>query len=230
MALILKGGAIFLHIPKTGGNWVTAVLEEAKLVEGRFAHKHATMDRLLAPIHRNSARIFGWWGLRKIRARLQPKPYVFCFVRHPLTWYESWFKYMTQPSRQWRSWGNEKDLIDWHPNAALNGCGSSDFNEFVRAVVKKRPGYVTELYASYAQPQIDFVGKQETIREDLVKVLRHLNLKFDEQFVRTFNPVGVSPEPSRKVTWDTALREEVLQLEQVALIRYGYPTEPSERF
>ena len=29
MALLLKGGAVFLHVPKTGGRWVGKVLEES---------------------------------------------------------------------------------------------------------------------------------------------------------------------------------------------------------
>lgn len=223
MALLLQGGAIFLHIPKTGGNWVARVLDECGLIRGHLGqNKHVTMDRLLVPLSPKGNRPRGLFAMQRLRSQLSPKPFMFCFVRHPLAWYESWFKYMSQPARNWRDYGNEKDLFDWHPNAVLNGCGNRDFNRFVRNVITKRPGYVTELYASYAQPQIDFVGQQENLREDLIAVLKKLELKFDETFVREFEALGVSPKPKEKIEWDPDLRREVLEVERIALIRYGY--------
>ncbi len=222
MALILKGGAVFLHIPKTGGNWVTAVLKESGLVHDRLGHKHADFNRLLAPVNPASWGPFGYLSWRKIRRALEPKPFMFCFVRHPLGWYESWFKYMSQPSRNWRDWGSERDVFDWHPNAVLNGCGSDSFDGFVGNVIAKRPGYVTELFASYTQPQVDFIGRQESLRTDLVAVLRRLNLSFDEDFVMNFKEVGVSPRGGQPIQWNSDLRNKVLSLEQVALLRYGY--------
>ena len=228
MAVILKGGAIFLHVPKTGGNWVTAVLRESDLVAGYIGDKHANADRLLAPPASRGGGMRGYFGIRRGDRRLKPKPYIFCFVRHPLTWYESWFRYMTHPSRQWCEWGNEHDLFDWHPNAVLNGCGSPDFNTFVRNVVDKRPGYVTELFNSYAQPQVDFVGRQENLRQDLITVLETLDLDFDEDLLMNQEEVGVSAPPSgQPLEWDPLLRQEVLRLEIVAMLRHGYV--PSNR-
>lgn len=223
MALILKGGGVFLHIPKTGGNWVTTTLQECGLVKWRFGHKHADMDRLFAPVSAKTCKPLASLTLHKTIKALRTKPFMFCFVRHPLKWYESWFKYMTQPARNWKDWGNEKDLFDWHPNAALNGCGAPEFNQFVRNVIEKRPGYVTELFTGYTKTQIDFVGKQETLREDLVAVLKRLDLKFDEEIVMKKEEFGVSPKPKQKVEWDPGLRREVMALERVALMRYGYP-------
>ena len=39
MALIPKGGAVFLHIPKTDSNWVTTTLEKAGLALSRYVRK-----------------------------------------------------------------------------------------------------------------------------------------------------------------------------------------------
>lgn len=221
MALVLKGGAIFLHIPKTGGNWVTTVLKECGLVKGSIGHKHADIDRVLFPSENSGHKLLKYLIKRKL---LYPrdKPFMFCFVRHPVKWYESWFKYMSQPSRQWCEWGDEKDTKRWHPNAVLNGLGDTNFNQFVRNVIRKRPGYVTELYGWYTKPQIDFVGKQENLREDLIHVLRVLDFEFDEDFVRNFPKVGVSSKTEDKVIWDPDLKEEVFKLEYAGIVRYGY--------
>ena len=48
MSVLLKGGAVFLHIPKTGGSWVHKVLKDTGLSVGSFDHKHADFDRVLA--------------------------------------------------------------------------------------------------------------------------------------------------------------------------------------
>jgi len=122
---------------------------------------------------------------------------MFCFVLHPLKWYESWLKYMAQPARNWRAWGSRQDLFDWHPNTVLNGCGASEFNQSVRNVVAKWSGYAD------CAPQHDH--------------LKWLNLNFDEDFVMNYQPraganrgVGAGAARPRAGTRAGALR------------RYGY--------
>jgi len=222
MALILKGGAVFLHIPKTGGNWVTSVLRECGLVKGSIGYKHSNLDRLVSPYEARSGKRFGLLQRARIASVLKPKPFMFCFVRHPLKWYESWFKYQTQPACDWRDWGSDQDVLAWHPCCPLNGSRSETFDGFVRKALEMRPGFVSEMYSEFAKPQVEFVGRQESLVDDLVAVLKRLNLSFDEDFVRSFKEVGVSSAPKQKVEWDPELKQRVLELEHLALLRYGY--------
>lgn len=122
----------------------------------------------------------------------------------------------------WRHWGDENDVFGWHPNAVLNGLSDDDFHGFIRNVMAKHPGYVTELYGMYAQPQVWFWGKQENLAEDLITVLRRLEVDFDEDRVRDAGPVNISDR--RPITWDESLWDQMLRLEHAALVRYGYPT------
>jgi len=95
MALLLKSGAVFLHIPKTGGTWVTQVLEECGLIRCRFSHKHADLHRVMY-----SPRYCPWQHAKRCLRFGRAwhagvaDAYKFCFVRHPLRWYESWWRYM----------------------------------------------------------------------------------------------------------------------------------------
>ncbi len=232
MALILKGGAVFLHIPKTGGNWVTKVLEECNLIEGSLGSKHADISHLFALrsggmtgpagyVHHEKD-YFKYQIKRKMGLLGKGKPFMFCFVRHPLSWLESWFKYMSQPTQNWLTWGDERDAGKWHPNGLLNGVGSADFNQYIRNVIQRRPGYVTELFGWYTTAEVDFIGRQENLKEDLITALKTLELKFDEEFVRNYPLVGESRKPSNPILWDEALREAVLKLEYAGLVRYGY--------
>jgi hypothetical protein len=207
MALVLIDGSVFLHIPKTGGTWVTKVLTDAGLVRREVSKKHADIDRLVNYWHR--------------KGRTQLPPFVFCFVRNPIKWYESYFKYVSQPRVNWKTWGTTPSgTVGWHPCNMLNECKSDDFNEFVRNVVRVRPGYATELFGWYTKAPVHFIGKQENLREDLIRALKMRQLPFDEDALRNSPAAGVSDD--QKISWDPALRELVAKLEYGGLVRYGY--------
>ncbi len=222
MAVLLKTDAVFLHIPKTGGMWVRKVLEDLDLVQCRFSSKHADMERVLHCAKHYPGRYLQavakagpLWQHRVRRA------FKFCFIRHPLAWYESYWAYMC--GRGWNQWGkNSLGLSRWHPTAELDDLGAPDFDRFVRNVMDKSPGYVSRMYGWYATPEIDFVGRQECLADDLVKVLRRLDVVFDESRVRALAPVNTSDRSSSRPVWDENLRREVEKLEAQALNRFGY--------
>lgn len=246
MALLLKCGAIFLHVPKTGGSWVTKVLEDQGLVRRRICHIHADMHQVLRylkvtkTIHHellNYAKAFLSVKIKqRIKGILQKNnqksvwpgqseqidstPFIFCFVRNPFDWYESIWRYMNKWN--WPNLGNPYDVHDWHPKAMLNNLGDQSFNKFIGNIIDKRPGYITEMYGWYTMPGINFIGKQEDLAVDLIAVLTQLNVKFDEGLIRSSKPVNVSKTKDDKIIWDNALREDILKLEYVAMRRYGY--------
>ena len=224
MALVLKNGAVFLHVPKTGGNWITAILEDLGLVDRSIAHKHADIDHFFAPFYQNkkSKTTITKYIFRNVFFPCTKKPFMFCFVRNPLSWYESWFKYMSQPKMNWQNFGNERNIYGWHPNSMLNGLGNNDFNAFIENVINKRPGFVTEMYGWYTRPQMDFIGKQENLADDFMSVLKIMDLEFDEDFIRSYKPVGVSPESD--IVWDEGLKRKLAICEYAGLLKYGYYT------
>lgn len=214
----LIDGSEFLHIPKTGGTWVYRILEENNLVKqkGIGGHVHATYDMVAFA----RGRRWPLRGLNRRRGKAGQSAYRFCFVRHPLQWYESWWKFMCGIG--WDDWGDPDDPNGWHPNIALNGLGSDDFNQFVGNVVQARPGYVSELYFSYAKPGISFVGKTENLAKDFLDVMAIRGLPIDEASVRAKGPVHSSKPPPQPIEWDPKLREVVMRLELPALVHFGY--------
>ena len=98
------------------------------------------------------------------------------------------------------SGGDAHDPYRWHPNAMLNGLGSSDFNTFVSNVNRKRPGFVTEMYGWYVRPGVHFVGRQENLAEDLIEAFspdetgRSIPTK-SAPYPRSTKPPPISPFP-----------------------------------
>lgn len=93
---------------------------------------------------------------------------------------------------------------------------------FVEEVVDRFPGNVSALYDYCTLPSADSVGKQESLTEDLIKALHRMNLDFDESLVRDAAPVIASRGDRKQIDWDPDLRERVVQVEQVAIRRFGY--------
>lgn len=230
MAVKLKNGAEFLHIPKTGGRWVSSILKKHDLILQNKGHKHADydlnmfdFDENLIPLGKGRMRTL-FFLLSTIKRKVlvkdekDSKPFRFCFVRHPLSWYESWWKYMQTIG--WRDFGVQNSATLWHPNATLNGLGSSDFNEFIWNVIKKRPGYVSELFLSYSKPGINFIGRTETLNRDLLEVLGILNVEIEKSEI--LNSPKFHESKRATIEWDPKLREMLLKLELPALVHFGY--------
>ena len=229
MAFLLKNGAVFLHVPKTGGTWIKHVLEELNLIQAPLGHMHSDWERAFwhDKMHRD-LKVVRYIVRRAVRspkaqARIEPNAFRFCFVREPLRWYESYWRFMQSKNWDWKSWGDEKDPYNWHPCTMINHLESSDFNAFMHCVNRKRPGFVTEMYGWYVRPGIGFVGKQERLRHDLLRALTLLNVKVDPRKILSMPALNETPSHISRPEWDPALRRATLRFEHAGYVRFGYP-------
>jgi hypothetical protein len=111
----------------------------------------------------------------------------------------------------------------WHPNAYLEKIGNRDFNTFVRTVLEDYPGYLTQMYGWYATPgKVDFIGRTESLIDDLLAALDRAEIAVDEEAVRNTDKVNTSPSRIDRPTWDDDLRAAVRRLEAPVFERFGY--------
>ena len=217
MALVLKGDVLFLHVPKTGGSWVRDVLARQRLVVGRIGHKHADFSHVRVP--RSIRSPANWLGDQLRLAReLSDSPRIFCVLRHPLGWYESWYRY--QSGRGWQDWGSRGSLRRWHVCAELNGIAHQNFNSFMRAVNRQHPGFVSAMYARYVGQSGARTLHQERLASGLIALLDEWGLAADAASIQTATPSNVSPQ--QRIEWDPVVLQETVLNERSGLLRYGY--------
>lgn len=239
MALELTNGTVFLHIPKTGGSLVTEALVSAGLVDRTVGHIHADVDRYRtdrAPVsvlrrtgrarlgHRLPAGarrplLQAWTRVTSRSASRGREPLgLFCFVRHPLDWYGSWWRYMYE--RAGADWSGESDLCAWHPCAPLRDLGDRRYAGFIDNVIDREPGFVTGLFGRYLSADTVFVGRQERLVDDLGGFARRTGLDIDDRRLRRpgrVNATSIEADPISEAT-----RRELARLEYPAMRRFGY--------
>lgn len=235
MALLLRNNVIFFHVPKTAGTWVENVLYKSGLILARIGHKHETPSRIFnKSFHRllqESSLCHPWnvkdrLDLANRLINLSPSMYSFIFVRSPLAWYESWFRYMSRCDRNWRRWGESAVAArNWHPCYPLNTIRHPEnFDDFAKSVVASYPGWVTCLYAQYDFSEVDFVGTKENLLASIVD----LSYIIDEPALRKVAEREVLQKVNEGTTeplvWNRSTKQKVAEVEKTAILRYGYRT------
>jgi hypothetical protein len=207
MTVILPN-SVFLHVPKAGGTWVRQALKNTELVRGELTSRHSEES--------TEGKKRSWHMVPRDKSILQGK-YVFCFVRHPLTWYQSHWAFRTRRS----NW-NSGNILD---KRCVLDCEKErmDFNDFIDNVIEEFPeGYLHWLYNFYAQHAV-FVGKMENLQSDLVNALFMAGEDFDVGTIANTPRENVMPRKyHREVKYTTARAIKILELERKVIEKYGY--------
>jgi len=215
MAELLRTGAVFIHVPKAGGNWVREALRDQGLWRCRIGYKHSTPKRIA-----DVWRFHRWQFIKHLPTRPDVTPaklrdaFKFCFVRNPVTWYESWWKFM---AGDWHPW----EVGRWHPQRPIDNCGDDDFNRFVENVLRERPGYVSEMYRWYVDGS-DFIGRVERLAEDLQAALHASGTEIDLKALKKVPAANVSEPRCGLPEWDPSVLRRVIDAESEAIGRFGY--------
>jgi hypothetical protein len=199
---------LFLHIPRTGGTTVGNVLFSL----GIKTHNYKAETPIYLP--RNHSLI--WHHLRA--GETHDLRYLFAFVREPLAYYKSTWKWMKQ-SHAIRGEQSIPSRQRWHPFKSVFGMYSSDFNEWFGRVLVQEPAWYTRLLESYLGPEggefVDFIGRTETLFDDLHLVLNAFGYKVGP--INDFPRDHVIEEP---IELDSCLVDKMAGLEVVAYKRF----------
>jgi hypothetical protein len=214
---------VFVHLQKTGGNFVKAVCEQ-----------HLPPDWLV-PNDLDDHTSFG-----RIPPEHSHLP-VFSVIRNPWDWYVSWYHFTVQSPRGPHD--HEPDSI-W---VRLFDRGRRDFTEAVTAACEGSsatsdppPRWIQALHErdwdlytlwywqlagrGVEQGRVE-VGRIETLREDFVAFLRRHEIPVGDAFVdalRAAPAANTSDRGEYRGYYDDRLRDLVAHKARLIVERYGY--------
>lgn len=187
----------FYHLPRTSGTWVRKVL-----FSGAVAGNMTMLNRYL-----KGGRDTFLNRKHLPPSVIKPENFSFAFVRHPLDWYQSVWKYRTRFG-EWQAKNNCK---------LTEKCGRNDFRKFIDAVIKNHPeGYYTKIVEEFAM--VDFMGRQESLADDLIKALTIAGEKFDEEAIRNYRRAHVSR--NIELSYTPEQKEKLLKIEKKVIDTY----------
>ena len=194
--------ALFLHVPRTGGVFVEKALPALGIRTSRWtrevqkpgtAKKHGSLLHLLPKY------------LAKVK-------FSFCFVRHPLSYYESVWRWLASTNEERR--GRIVRKWKWHPFSAPVRLWEPVFSDWLEKMLDEEPAWVTRLFEMYTGPEggewVDFVGRQEHLNQDLIVILNlrlGMNCSVDQ-----LPPDRTNARPM-KVEWREDLKHRILDSE-----------------
>jgi hypothetical protein len=184
MTTVANERLLFVHIPKTAGTWVAEAMAAAGL----------ECDPVGADVHPK-------------RRELPQRPFTFAFVREPISWYRSlWRFHRRLPQSGWKHLDELFDL---------------DLPEFLEQVATRHPGWLTTYYELFVGPpedQIDYVGCQENVRSELVAALTAAGVRFDPDVIFNLPARNYSGERQLYGTLDPPRPQMVVPAEILALV------------
>jgi hypothetical protein len=187
-------------VPKTGGNWVQSALSAAGVP--------------LQLLERAQPGVVSAHAGLAATADYADR-FTLAYVRHPLDWWRSFWVY-----RMRTGW------VDGHSIDA--NAHSSDFNEFIAQVVTRLPGHLEHRFAMYIGERrhpISYIGRCETLLDDLVDALRSAGEPFDEAALRAQPPVNVGDYRRFPALYEPELAVALARAEQSLIGRF-YPDDP----
>lgn len=176
-----KSKALFLHVPRTGGTWITSALDESGV----------SVSRWNSAIPRGLPRKHGLlWHLRdKRRSSVKQS---FAFVRHPKDYYQSVWTYLKSKGVDKR--GRMLRRFQWHPFHPAIRQWRDDFPSWVLRMTQFEPRWMARLIDMYIGPEgaefCDYVGRTEWLVTDFVKIMVQLGYEEDLFDVEQLRGIG----------------------------------------
>jgi hypothetical protein len=155
------------------------------------------------------------------------RPFTFVFVRHPLTWYRSYWacrmmnhRWKVHPRQRITGWQTFGSVLD-------HECRSNDFVKWMQNVLAYVPeGFLSRVYRIYTE-DVDFVGKVESLQDDLYQALRLAGEKIPPGEIQPLSKDNASlPKFLEAARFPMELAERVMAAESYVVQRWDYTSIP----
>jgi len=189
--------AIFFHTQRTGGRWVGKAMANAGI---KMYTEHNRGG------NKNS--------FHELEDSLKDE-FLFTFIRHPVAWYKSY-------------WAVRMDS-GWRPDWIDAKYKADNLEQFFRYIIAGKIPYISQHFFHYiGKPKkMNFVGLNENIVNDLIKVLTILNVNFDKKPIIQTERVNASTD--RHQPCSKELIDKIIDLEDEIISQY-YKDTPYENY
>lgn len=199
--------SIYIHLMKTGGWSVRDALNRMNLNCGEIGRGHDPASLLPLPA--------------------KHKPFTFVFIRHPLSWYRSYWAYRMQAA--WRVHPSQP-ITGWQTFGAVldHECRADDFETWMQNVLAYVPeGFLSRIYRIYTEG-VDFVGKVESFQDDFCRALSLAGESFSPELIQSLPRRNVTNTKfTESALLSKALAKKVLATESYVMNKWGYDSIPA---
>jgi hypothetical protein len=209
MAIVLPQ-CTFLHNPKCGGTWVISALTAAgipfRIEPEGFPHEVAATEGR----------------------------FVFTFVRHPLTWYASFWNYRWKCAVEQQAEPFEVYLQQAakRREMPIDDCLVNErgvpvsFPAFIEHCLARHSRFVSRCHSEFTD-KAHFVGRFESLVDDLLLALGEAGVTFDPDIIRRTPKVNVS-SPRFRTEYPYRLADRVVADESAFIQEYyGASSQPA---
>lgn len=130
------------------------------------------------------------------------------FVRHPLSWYASYWAY-----RERYGWAEGGNAVS---GRELDAFKADSFDSFIENVLGSYP-YLSYLYDFQMANRADRVGTVENLRSDLIKFLKESKTAFEELAILGEPKINSS---DNLPVWNKGLADKMLKHEKYVVQRW----------
>ena len=200
MSSFITNKTRFLHIPKTGGRFLTDFFNQrGMLIKELMAKKE------------------GWGKHADLEDTMEYKDlYTWVVIRHPIAWYQS----------VWASRIKRFNQGDWKDTDLWKEVQSNKFITFIENCIEKRPGYYSRLLERFlyddVENQVNFVCYYEALSNDVIRVFEYAKEPFPKRLIKNAPIIPKYTSPYEKLNCDYTrdLLLELLDRESYVLSYY----------
>jgi hypothetical protein len=143
-----------------------------------------------------------------------------CVVRHPLSWYRSYWTFKEHKAKNWRA-GNPID----------KDCRDSSFEGFILKVLKHhKVGIATKFFRLFCK-HATFISRCEHLTSDLSLFLRECGEIFDDDVLwaqKPSNKASTIKKLKGLSLYPESLAKRIMEIDSDSVCKYGYNYIPED--